>query len=469
MLRASAVCESAGIPSSSLCCEGFLGQAANTADGLGMPNLPVAMVPGHVDTQTHAELETNVLTVTVDLVVENLTRQPDEAVPTVEPDARDIVFEGSFEEVNRLFLENSWSDGLPVVPPTQEKVEQFLAFTDLDPETELGIALPDNRAVTVWSVAVQGVMAGCRPEYMPVLVAAAQAMVDPEYGLEHSGNTPGSETLITVSGPIVGDLGFNYEQGVLRDGFQPNTSIGRWFRLMLRNVAGFLLHQTDKGTYGGTWRVVLAENEQTLAEMGWEPISADFGYAAGDNVVTISRYTGGGVITSVFGQHPDEMVPYLADALVKQSGWELVFAVGLEGKATYRPLLLLSPILAKTIAKAGWSRQDLKGALYEKARIPASKFERYMGEWTNLIPGRRTLEDFVNVGRAPAVFKESTDPDRMVPIVGEPDDILIAVTGDPMRTNAYVLAHNGFLGYPTAKQVALPADWASKLSRAHSM
>jgi hypothetical protein len=468
VLRVSAIAERAGIPSSSLVCEGFVGQAKTTSVGLGLPNLPVAMVPGHVDMQTDNELRDNIINVTLAQVIANLTEQPDQAQPIVEPESGEVVFEGTFEEVNRLFYENQWSDGLPVVPPTRQKVEEFFAFCDLHPDHVLGKLPPDNRAATVWSVAANGVMAGCRPEYMPVLVALATAMADPEYGVEHSGNTPGAETLITINGPIVKELGFNYEQGALRDGFLANTSVGRFWRLYLRNVAGFLPHQTDKGTYGNTWRVVLAENEDALKRIGWEPIAADFGFGAGQNVVTISRYTGGDVIASVYGQKPEQMLPYLADALVKQSGWELIFTVGM-ARGTYCPLVLLTPILAETIAKAGWSRDDVKDWLFEHARMPAWKFEKYMGEYTNLVPGRRTLVDLVNLGKAPEIFAESTDPDRLVPIVCEPEDILIAVTGDPMRTNAYVFSHNGMLGYPVAKEIELPSGWSEKLraARAH--
>ena len=293
MLRASAIAENAGVPTSSLVCEGFIGQAATTSVGIGLPNLPVALVPGHVDGQSDEELWANVTSVTLDAVIDNLLSQPAEAVPINEPAASDTVFTGGFEEVNRFFYENGWSDGLPVVPPTRAKVERFLEFCDRDPEAEIGVLAPDNRAATPWNVAVNGVMAGCRPEYMPVLLALVEAMADASYGVEHSGNTPGAETLIVANGPIIRDLGFNYEQGVLRDGFQANTAIGRFWRLMLRNVAGFLPHETDKGTYGGTWRVVLAENEAVLRRIGWPTIAADQGLSGDGSAVTVSRFTGG--------------------------------------------------------------------------------------------------------------------------------------------------------------------------------
>ena len=128
-------------------------------------------------------------------------------------------------------------------------------------------------------------------------------MCDPHYGVEHSGNTPGGETLIILNGPIIKELGFNYTQGVMRDGFLPNTSIGRFWRLYLRNVAGFLPHKNDKATFGNTWRVVLAENEDVLAKIGWEPNSVEMGFAAGDNTVTIARYTGGNSHLVGLGQH----------------------------------------------------------------------------------------------------------------------------------------------------------------------
>ena len=110
MLRASAAAEAAGIPSSSLVCEGFLGQGATTSVGLGLPNLPMAKVPGHVDTQSDNELRENLISVTVRAVIENLTAVPPAAVMVPEPGPQDVILEGSFEEINRFFYENGWSD-----------------------------------------------------------------------------------------------------------------------------------------------------------------------------------------------------------------------------------------------------------------------------------------------------------------------------------------------------------------------
>jgi len=428
-----------------------------------MPDLPGAMIPGHPGAQSLEELRANVKNITAQQVIDNLLTQPAETEMAPEPAAREIVFSGSFEEVNAHFYEREWSDGLPIVPPTLEKIEEFLSYTDRDPEESLGILKPASRAATIWAVAVNGVMAGCRPEYMPILVALAEAMADPDYGVEHSGNTPGAETLIVLNGPIIKDLEFNYTQGVLRDGFMPNTSVGRFWRLALRNMAGFLLHKTDKGTFGNTFRVVLAENEDALARIGWPPNSVDMGFAAGDNTVTISRFTGGGVIVSVTGSKPEDMMPYIADGVAKETGWEIVFTVGGLTYGTLRPALVLSPILAETIARGGWSKDDLKRYLYNHARVPAWRVEAWTEKWADFPIG--SLKKQVHLGRLPRAFHESDDPNRLVPIVLEPDDFMVLVSGDPLRTNAYAFAQNGYLGFPTAKRIALPKDWTERIGR----
>jgi len=456
------MCEEAGVPASTLCCEGFVGLAKATSIGLGMPTIPVAVVPGHTNVQSTLELRSNVLETTLRDVIDNLTKQPEAGVFGDEPEDGAMVFEGSFDAVNDYFVEQEWSDGLPVVPPTRARIEAFLAHTDEPPEKILGVMLPDSRAATVWSVAVNGVMAGCRPEYMPLLVALAEAMADPYYGVEHSGNTPGGETLIIVNGPIVRELGLNYTQGVMRDGFRPNTSIGRFWRLYLRNVAGFLLHKNDKSTFGNTWRVVIAENEDCLAKIGWNTVAADMGLARGANAVTISRHTGGNLSVSLSGDVHRDMLPYLADSVVRQINWQLMFTVG-QGMGTLRPQVLITPILAETFFKAGLSKQDLRQYLFDHARLPAWQFERILRDWTLKPTWDLALE--ARLGTIPPVYAESNDPNRMVPIVWEPDDFMIAVTGDPMRNSVYCFAHNGILGYPVTHEIRLPKGWKKTVQR----
>src|SRR5690606_39204194 len=120
--------------------------------------------------------------------------------------------------VNEYFIRQKWSDGLPIVPPTKEKIQQFLDYTDLAPNISLGVLDPSKFSATPWNIAVNGVMAGCRPEYMPILLAIAEVMATPQFGLKHAGATPGWEALIMLNGPIARQLGFNYKGGVQRPG-----------------------------------------------------------------------------------------------------------------------------------------------------------------------------------------------------------------------------------------------------------
>ena len=422
-----------------------------------MRNIPIATVPGHIGTKSAAELRDTILGVTLDEVIRNLTETPKDIGDTTEPHPREIVVRGGFMAVNQYFVEQEYSDGLPIIPPTTRAIEAFLRYTDRAPDESLGTMLPDKRAATIWSVAVNGVMAGCRPEYMPILIALAEAMCDPQYGVEHSGNTPGADTLIILNGPIIKQLGFNYTQGVMRDGFLPNTSVGRFFRLYLRNVAGFLLHKTDKATFGNTWRVAMAENDDVLAAIGWETTGMEMGFARGDNTVTIARYTGGGSLSSVSGSTPEELMPYLADSIQRFNNWQVTFTTS-HGMGSLRPLVVITPIIAEQLARCGWTKLDVKRYLFEHARLPASAFERQLRDWN--IRGVWDLKADVAAGRIPKVFHESDDPDRLVPIVWKPEDFMVAVSGDPLRNNAYVFAHNAFLGYPTGKMIRLPKDWA---------
>jgi hypothetical protein len=322
-------------------------------------------------------------------------------------------------------------------------VEAFVAVTGHDPWRVLGAAKPSGREVTVWAVAVNAVMAGCRPEELPVLLAIAEVLLDPHYGVEHSGNTTGADALVVLNGPVIEELGFHHGPGVLRDGTAAaNTVVARWLRLHLRNLHGFTAEEHDKATFGNSSRMVLAEDEAALAEIGWEPFAAGFGHPAGTDAVTVARLNSGIIIGSVFGSAPEQVLAYLADGLARVTGWDLTHVYGL-GQGHHRPLLVLSPVLARVFGRVGWTKADVQAALFERARVPAWKFEALIGEWSNLTAGRRTLVELHREGLVPAVFAESDDPDRLVPIVTEPGKILIAVAGDPNRANAFVFSHDG--------------------------
>jgi hypothetical protein len=448
-VRVSSAVERLGYPTVSILCEGFVPQGAATAAGVGMPSLALAAYPGPLGLHSIEQIEKNFEAVLADRIIDGLTKQPKAVKASPEPGLRDVVFQGTFEDVNQYFHDKEWSDGLPIVPPTVEKVEEFLKYTNHSADEVIGVLLPDHREATIWNVAVNGVMAGCRPEYMPVLIAIVEAMVDPKFGQQHLGNTPGTEILITLNGPIIKDLGFNYEQGALRVGFQSNTSIGRFWRLYLRNVAGFLPHKTDKATFGGTWRVVLAENEAAVTRIGWEPLSVDQGFQAGENVVTVSSCTSTDSIFNVGAPTAERILDLLATRVVDINLH--LFHLALLGPGL-RPQIMLSPCVAEAIAQGGYTKEKLKQYLFEHALFQVKRFE----ENNHTVD---TIEEAVKRGKLPQSYCESMDPDRFVPIAQSPDDFMIIVSGDPGRDNCLICGQNGYIGYPVSKKIDLPANW----------
>ena len=453
-MRAALTAESAGVPTVSIVCAGFDGQARATAEGAGFPDAALATTVGHVDTQSADEMIANFLDHTVDQIVQGLTSDTTGAATGEhEPDVRDIVFSGPIEEVHAHFLAQGWTDGNPIIPPTIEQVEQFLATSGVDARQARGVATSSGRSISLWSIAVNGVMAGCSPQHLGVLIALADILADPAYGAEHSGNTTGADALAIVSGPRIGALGFNSGPGALREGHHANTSVGRWIRLYLRNVFDFTAAEHDKATFGNPTRTVLAEDMACLAEIGWEPLSALLGHSGTEDVVSMARMNSGTIIGSVFGSTPEEILPYLGNGIARTAAWDLTHVYGL-GHDQFQPLLILSPMLARLFAAAGYSKLATQEALFETARIDAATFEKFIGEWSNLTAGRRTLAELVAAGHLPGVFAASDDPNRLVPVVTRPERILIAVAGDPTRANAYALSNDGPHGWWTSKPIS---------------
>ena len=375
--------------------------------------------------------------------------RPLAAAMTGEPAPRDPIFTGDLAAVQDYYEERLWTDGLPIIPPTVEAVEAFLAHTPRAPESVIGVLAPDYREATVWSIAVNGVMAGCRPEYMPILVAAVEAICDPEFRHQDGGATPGWEPMVVVSGPMVERLGFNTKSGLMRVGPRPNTSIGRFLRLYMRNVAGLRTPPglTDKGLIGQTFHVAMAEDDFATRGLGWEPTRVERGFKADDDVVTVrSVYT---VSLPIYTSgSAEEQLAVLAQVLGEAAGpW--LFVAFYTGRS--HPLLLLSPMVAAVMAEAGVTKAHIRNYLYEHARTTAS----WADDWC--IAGgageRWTLRSLIPRGELPPRYGQTYDPDRRVQVVLRPEWIDIVVAGDPMRNQSKFYINNQGLGAPVSRRV----------------
>ena len=239
MLRAAAIVEKMGVPTASIIGSGFLKQAEVILKGIGVP-LAIGVYPGAPMVDSEEELKRKVEESLAPGLLKGITGDaPVEGDTSVEPQPGTVVFSGNYDDVQEYFYKNLWTDGLPVTPPTRERVDAFLAFTDRKADEVLRVIPQEGREASILSIAINGVMAGCRPEYMPILIAIVDALCDPKYRVEDSGSTPGWEPVVIINGPIIKELDFNYGQGMMRVGRQANTSIGRFVRMYLRNICGF--------------------------------------------------------------------------------------------------------------------------------------------------------------------------------------------------------------------------------------
>jgi hypothetical protein len=359
------------------------------------------------------------------------------------------------DEVQEHFYKNTWTDGLPIIPPTLEKVDAFLRFTSRNPHEIIGKLLPENREATVWNVAVNGVMAGCRPEYMPILLAAVDAIADPEFRIQDGGATPGWEPLIILNGPIIKQLGFNYETGVMRVGRQANTSIGRFLKLYIMNIAGLRIPPglADKATIGSGFNVVLPENEDVIAELGWESFSMSRGFNRNDNVVTVQSVVYATAPMATGGEKAVDHLETLSEVIGgNMAPWTHVAL----NWGKFYPLIVISPGVARFIAKEGITKQDIKQYLYEHTKVSVKSMERlaHHGGLTSFY-----VDKLVADGIAPKAYAESHDPDRMVPVFLRPEWIGVVVSGDPGRTRCRGYVQNHEQGPPVSRNVVLPPDW----------
>lgn len=420
-----------------------------------MPNLGIAEFPGIIMNQSDEELRRNTETVLVPNILQALMRMVETTVERSEPGPLDVVCEGTLDEVNEYFLEQQWSDGLPIVPPTMERVQAFLRYTERRPEEVLGVLPPSNREATVWNVAVNGVMSGCRPEYMPILVALVECMADQEFHIRDAGATPGWEPLIILNGPIVKELDFNYGCGVMRVGRQANTSIGRFVRLYMRNVADLriLPGNTDKGSIALGNNVVLAENEDAVAELGWESFSTQHGFAPGENVVSVQSALSPTIpIYSAGNSALEHMQP-----LVEIFGGTCAFwaHVGIR-RAKNFPLLIMSPGVAAILARDGWTKTNVQQYLFEHTKVSVRSLQEHAWQ---IGFSEYDLHALVRNGVLPATYAESDDPDRLVPVFIRPEWIGIVVSGDPGRNQSKGFVQNHEHAPPVSRRIHLPEDW----------
>jgi len=312
-------------------------------------------------------------------------------------------FPGTHEEIDALYQERGWTDGLPIVPPTEAAVREFLRWTDRDPREVLGVLPPRQGEATVERIAANAVMAGCRPEYLPVILAGIEALADPLFNLDAiQATTHPVAPLLVVNGPIAREIGLNAGYNAFGQGFRANVTLGRAVRLVLMNVGGGLPGIGDRSTQGSPAKIAycVAENE---AENPWEPLHVEVGLPADTSIVTAFGCEGPHNIQDHFSATGLGILLTVAGAM-GQGGSNNLLGRGW-------PLLSLGPEHAATIARDGYTKKQVKEFLFEHARFPLALLG---AEY------RRQQIEHHHVVDSPAT---------MLPIVRAPDDISVIVVG----------------------------------------
>jgi len=320
-----------------------------------------------------------------------------------------------YVEINEHFHEQGWSDGLPIMPPTEDAVVAMIG--DHAPGEVMGIMPPVDGTVTVEKVAANAVMAGCRPEYFPVVLAGVRAMLCEEYNVGSvSTTTGGAAPVFIVSGAYADQIGINSGTGCFGSGFRPNASIGRALRLVIRNIAGAIPGEMDKGTqaWPGRYSFCFAENE---TENPWDPLRVNRGFTKDDSTITVIGLRGVHYINEGGQETGLGNLETIAGSMRRMGLVNYLHQVNRTAIG-----LVLGPEHADEIAEDGYSRQDVQEYLFEHARMPMKDL-RNRSYW--------------NFRVWPEEYDEH-DPDFMVPIVYAPEDFIITVAGGTGRHSAWL-------------------------------
>ena len=326
--------------------------------------------------------------------------------------AQHIQLPDDYDAVQDLYLERGWSDGLPITPPTPERVEVMLSAVSLDPQQVVAQLPPNWGDATVERLAINAVMAGCRPDYLPVIIAAVSAMSDPAFNLYAiQATTHSCAPLLIINGPIREQLGLNSSSGAYGPGWRANATIGRAVRLALLNIGGGYPGVGDMSTQGAPskYTYCIAEKEEANP---WEPLHVERGFSSGQSAVTVLAGEPPHNINDHTGATAEEILTIIAGAMAV-TGANNAYTGG-------ETLLALGPEHAATMAADGFDKAAVRAWLSQHARVP---LERYT-EAT-------MLERFGQI------------PDGPVPMVATPEDLAIIVLGGPGKHSSWVPTFGG--------------------------
>jgi len=411
-----------GIPTVSIATSEFVGLSKDTAMSQGAADMSFVVVPhpmGGIPIEEITQKAKDVFPAILDAAIKwkPVAEMPPKKLTYP---AETLMFKGMHEDINTLFFERGWSLGLPIMAPTPEKVSEMLKGTSRRPDQVLGQVPPRMGSLTVELVAAHAVMAGCKPEYMPVLIAAMEALISPEANWRGSATSTGSiGALVIVNGPIVKEIGLAYSQGAASRMHHANASIGYAIDLIAAVVGGSKPPSPKKTTLGSpadfvAW--IFGENEDALPK-GWRPYHVDKGFKKDDSVVTVMGIWPPTNVVDLWSSTPEELSNWFSHAVSP------LLSIGgpcWTSQMEQSHIIGLGPEHAEIYAKAGWTKDQIRKAIWEKARIPFSS-------WAKGCPNQAAFREKFNV----------VTPDTLVPITLTPEYLQIVIAGGKGQHSHY--------------------------------
>ncbi len=345
---------------------------------------------------------------------------------------------GDVESAIELCYERKWTDGLPVALPTRGAIERIIEYLGRDPKEIIAIVPPRNGVATVEKIAINCVMAGCKPEYVPIVIAALEAMMEDRFNLNGVQTTTHScAPLVMVSGPVVKRLGFNTKEGVFGHGCRPSAAIGRAVRLILWNGGGGYPGEPCKTTHAhpGYFSYCVAENQD---DNPWPPMHVEFGFEANDDVVTVTAAQAPNTLGTGAGYStPDDVLFVIADT---------ISALGTNNVSGGDMVLAFGPMTAANLANAGMSKAQIRDEIMRRATRPVKDMRR-----------KRGISD-----QHPMHWSKIVDPhddEARVPLVREAENLVMMVTGAWGSGGAFCSLCPGWGGpggYTVKKRIDFP-------------
>ena len=468
----SLAAEYIGIPSVTIAGPGFADQVALTAANNGVAVARVAKYPGAFASDSEETLIANTRDILWPQIKEALTRPLEDSErmsPDTLPveDCRQTVYSGTIDDINRHFNEMNWGDGLPIIPPTMERINEFLKFGGVSYDTPIATLPIAHRKTLAIHVAACGVMAGCKPEYMPLLIAMTKAMGAPDFRRTLA-STHAWNPYCWLNGPLARQLGIDYGQGEISE--EANMTIGRFMNLALKNLSGYYVKQDRMGTFGYLMPWCLVEDEEACRRIGWKPYHVVQGLNMNENAITVASALMWGNNMAPSADDPERIMQLIA--------WDITercqFALGSGKQYTYRTILMTEPV-ARILNEKYSDKAQLESTLLETARRPLYErtFANYYAD-----PGSRVDEEMfpfdryekrlqrtedASLTQAPVWYAlpEGCNSDKMMTIpTMEPGMTAILLTGDSARNKVQVMPGGG---YSTVK-IELPANWDSLMT-----